>query len=109
METTKGFFAGLFDLSFRHFITIRIIKVLYVLAIVSSVLIGLAMLFTGFGMLGYGVGAGLFQILFAPFVTLFGIIWSRVLLEIVVVLFSIADNTTTLVEIKQRDNSTQIL
>lgn len=109
METTKGFFAGLFDFSFKHFITIKIIKVLYVLAILCSVLIGLVMVFSGFNMMQYGVGAGLFQVLFAPLITLLGIIWSRVMLEIVVVLFSIASNTTTLVEMKQRDNSQQTL
>ena len=29
-EQAKGFFGSLFDLSFKHFVTLKIIKVLYV-------------------------------------------------------------------------------
>lgn len=102
MQTAQGFFAGLFDFSFRNFITVKIIKVLYILAIVGICLVGLATLANGFRMMRYGVGAGIVQVLLAPVITLLGIIWSRVLLEIIVVLFSIANNTTRIVEMKEK-------
>ncbi|MCX8027720.1 MAG: DUF4282 domain-containing protein [Thermodesulfovibrionales bacterium] len=104
MQTAQGFFAGLFDFSFQNFITVKIIKVLYILAIVGTCLVGLATLASGFGMMRYGVGAGILQVLLAPVITLLGIIWSRVLLEIIVVLFSIANNTTRIVEMKEKES-----
>ncbi|MCS7164177.1 MAG: DUF4282 domain-containing protein, partial [Thermodesulfovibrio sp.] len=85
METEKGFFKQLFDLSFKSFITVKIIKLLYVLAIIGSGLVGLILLIGGISIMKYSPGAGFLQIILAPLIALLGIIWSRVFLELTVV------------------------
>jgi hypothetical protein len=90
----KGFFGRLFDLSFNEFITTKIIKVLYVIAMVASAFGGLAVMFgmfaskTFFGVVG-GLIAG-------PVLFLVYVILARVWMEVVIVLFRIAENTAKL-------------
>ncbi|ACI22184.1 MULTISPECIES: DUF4282 domain-containing protein [Thermodesulfovibrio] len=103
METEKGFFAQLFDLSFKSFITVKIIKLLYILAIIGSGLIGLMLLIGGVSTMKYSPGAGFLQIVLAPLIALLGIIWSRVFLELTVVLFKIEENTAKISEIKEKE------
>ena len=95
MEQRNGFCAGLFDLSFSSFITIRIIKVLFVLAIIGSALAGLGVLISLFSRGGIGILIG---IIAAPIVFFLYVLASRVWLELVVVAFRIAENTSELVE-----------
>jgi len=101
----RGFFGSLLDLSFRHFVTGRVVSVLYV---ISLVVVILNALFSA-GYLSVLAGAFLsavgdspavgwtFGILFflvtAPLLVFVSVVYVRVLLEIVVVLFRIADNT----------------
>lgn len=94
----KGFLGGLLDLSFKEFITIRVIKVLYILAIIGSAIGGIIMLIGGFISLGSSVGRGLLMIIGSPLVFLLYVLMARIWLEIVVVLFRIAENTSALVE-----------
>ena len=101
----KGFFAALFDLSFRHFVTGRVVSFLYVVSLIFAVLNALfsagyisvllgAFLsaVAGSSAMGWIVGVILFLIS-APLFLLVSIVYVRVLLEIVVVLFRISDNT----------------
>lgn len=106
MEGQKGFFSQLFDLSFQSFITVKIIKLLYVLAIIGSGLIGLMLLIGGITTMRYSPGAGFLQIILAPLIALLGIIWSRVALELTVVLFKIEENTSKIAEIKEKETNT---
>ncbi len=88
--TGAGFFQALFDLSFSEFITTRIIKVLYVLAVIGIGLFSLV-LFLGFARSGVaGLIGGL---IVAPLVFLLYVIFARVWLELVMVIFRIADYT----------------
>ncbi len=105
-KQTKNFLQALFDISFSEFVTTRLIKVLYVLgiifyAIVTIIWLLLALngvytaLLTGF----YGVGEVLLALLalvlalvFYPLFFLFSVIVLRVLLELVVVIFRIAES-----------------
>lgn len=48
----KGFFGGLFDLSFKEFVTIRVIKVLFVLAIIISGVVAVGVLNCRYGRRG---------------------------------------------------------
>lgn len=105
MEKEKGFFGQLFDLSFKSFITVKIIKLLYVLAIIGSGLIGLILLIGGVSTMKYSAGAGFLQIVLAPLIALLGIIWSRVFLELTVVLFNIEENTAKIAEIKEKETN----
>ena len=87
----KGFFASLFDFSFSSFITTKIIKVLFILAIIGSAIGALFLLFAGFTS-GNFFGV-LFALVLAPLAFLIYTILARVWLEIVIVLFRIAENT----------------
>uniref|UniRef100_A0A7C4ELA7 DUF4282 domain-containing protein n=1 Tax=Thermodesulfovibrio aggregans TaxID=86166 RepID=A0A7C4ELA7_9BACT len=106
METEKGFFAQLFELTFKSFITVKIIKLLYVLAIIGSALIGLMLLIGGINTMKYSAGAGFLQIILSPLIALLGIIWSRVFLELTVVFFKIEENTARIAEIKEKETKT---
>ena len=92
---TKGFFGSLFDMSFTEFVTTRIIKVLFVLAIIVSVIISIALFI---GCLQSGAPGILLGLVIAPLAFLLYVIVARVWLEVVIVLFRIAENTGRLVE-----------
>lgn len=96
MAEEKGILATLFDLSFDTFITKRVIKFLYALAIIGSILLGLLFLFSGFGMFKYNILGGFFMILFSPIITFLILLYSRVFLEITMVFFKIEENTAKL-------------
>ncbi len=91
----KGFIGSLFDLSFTEFVTTRVIKVLYVLAIIMAALVTLALVITGFA---GGVGGGLLALILSPVVFLLYVLMARIWLEVIIVLFRIAENTGRLVE-----------
>ena len=82
-----SFFKRLFDISLTTFITPSIIKLLYVLAIIGVSLATLAFLAGGFASIGP------FVLILAPIFWLVGVIYWRVVLELVIVLFRIERNT----------------
>ncbi len=100
-----GFFKGLLDFSFTHFITPQLMKVLYVIVMA---LIALGVLFMiGAGLLSI-VSAfrfqsfmpalmGIVQIVLAPVFGLLYLAFVRVLFEVAMVLFSIKDSTKEMV------------
>ena len=98
----KGFFAALFDLSFSEFITTKLVKLLYILLIIL-VAIGLIV-----GIIG-GLITMFTDSFFAGLVTIVGtllgaVIWlimSRVWMELIIVVFKIAENTSDLVNLKR--------
>ncbi|MEW6357718.1 MAG: DUF4282 domain-containing protein [Planctomycetota bacterium] len=96
-EEEKGFFGALFDLSFSSFVTTRLIKVLYILVIVAA---GLSVL----GILGGSVARGpvgiLIGIVVAPVVFILSVLWGRVWLELIIVMFRIAENVNKIAERK---------
>lgn len=92
----KGFFGCLFDLSFSDFVTTRFVKILYVLGILGAVLGGLGVLRGGFAVGGFsGVVGGL---ILSPIAFLLYVLAVRISLELLVVIFRIAENTSRLVE-----------
>ena len=94
----KGFFGGLFDLSFTNFVTIRIIKVLFVLAIILSGVFAMGILVVG---LAGGAGSGALAFIVAPIAFFLYVLGARIWLEVIIVLFRIAENTGKLVEMGQ--------
>jgi len=96
---TKGFLGELFDFSFSKFVTFRVVKVLYGLGIAGAVIFGLSVLVRGFMLLRYQALVGLVTILIgAPLAMFLTILWARIWLEIIIVIFRIAENTGQLVE-----------
>jgi hypothetical protein len=95
----EGFLAALFDASFSSLITTRVIKVLYVL---SMVIIGIiALVFVG-GAFSNSVASGIIVLLIvAPLLSLLYLIYVRVLLELVLVIFRILETNTELVQLQR--------
>jgi len=91
----KGFFGSLFDFSFTEFITPRIIKLLFVLAIIISAIFALMLFVAG---ISQGGREAFLAIIGAPLLFLLYVIMARVWLEVIMVMFHIADNTDKLVE-----------
>lgn len=88
MPDEKNFFAGLFDFSFHHQLARRIVKLLYILAILFGGITVVACVVLGYqqspaqGLISFVVGI----------VSLFvGILVTRVLLELALVILRIAE------------------
>ncbi len=86
----SGFIAALFDLSFTTFITSKLIKVLYVLGIAGA---GVWALVMALGGIGQG-GVGWLLALAAPVLFLVGVIYMRVMMELIMVIFRSAEHLT---------------
>ncbi len=93
-QSASNFFGKLFDLNFNEFITLSIIKVIYVLLIVFAGLGALGILVS---FIAQGGGAAVAGVILAPILFLLYVILARVWLEILIVIFRIAENTTELV------------
>ncbi len=91
INDSKGFLKDLFDFSFSQFITVKIIKILFGLAIIGAAIWALMILIGGLGSGSVGVALG--AIILSPIAFLFSVIISRVYLELILVLFRIAENT----------------
>ncbi len=98
MKDPKGFLAALFDLSFSDFITVKIIKILFLIAIVLSAFAALAVVIAG---IAGGVATGLVALIVSPFVFLLNVLWARIYLELIMVAFRIAENTQKMADAKK--------
>ncbi len=87
----RNFFAALFDLSFNELLTIRIIKILYVLAILASAFGALVILASG--MASRDVATTLGSLILAPVVFVIYVLLARIGLEVIILLFKISENT----------------
>jgi len=88
--TGKPPFSAIFDFSFTEFISIDLIRVLYVFAFIVA---GLAMVGTILAGFSNSFWWGLGSIVMAPVVFFIIIFVARITLEMMIVLFRIADNT----------------
>ncbi len=92
MDEARGFFASLFDFSFASMITGRIIRFLYVLLVAMAAVMALLMVVMAFGVSG---SVGILALLIgAPLVFVISVIYARVMLEIIMVVFSISSNVS---------------
>ena len=96
-QDPKGFLQRLFDLSLTSYVTTKILKVIYIVAIVLAGLGALSMIVSGFRV---GAGAGLLALIVSPILFLIYVILARVWVELVIVLFRIADDISTLVRLQ---------
>ena len=102
---SNSFFGKLFDFSFKEFITLQIIKYLYILGIIFSAFTSLAFLIGGFASFKYSILKGLVTILFSPVIFILLTLSARLALEALVATFRIAENTTKLVEQGEQKSS----
>jgi hypothetical protein len=89
-ETSKGFFAALFDFSFTTFITMKFLKIIYGIVMVA---IGLSALFLFFGMATEGGAGAVAGLVITPIFAIVSLILARVQLEALALFFRIGDNT----------------
>jgi len=99
---TQGFLGSIFDFSFTEFITIRIIKFLFILGIIFAAIGTLLLIITSFSK---GIGAGILALVLSPLVFLVYVLLARIWCEMVIVVFRIADHTARLVEQGNRGTS----
>ncbi len=93
-EDPKGMVSALFDFSFKHFITGRIIRILYFLSVLMA---GLGYLFFVIGAFQASAGFGAIALLIlGPLMFLLWVIYARVLLEIIMVVFRISEDVSGL-------------
>ena len=97
MDDHKGFFGALFDFTFTDFITTKIIKLLYILLLIAAGIGTLIAIVSTFGCCGTGWGL-LTLLILAPLGFIVAVICIRVYMEIIIVLFRIAENTTIIAE-----------
>jgi hypothetical protein len=91
----KGSLGILFDLSFTEFVTIRFIKVLFIIGIIFAAIGAIVAIVSGFSI---GVGVGILSLILSPIVFLIYVFIARIWCETIIVLFRIAENTGRLVE-----------
>ena len=89
MESQRGFFESLFDFTFTHFITSKIIKFLYGLSIAIAALVTLFFIISAFAK-SFWMGS-LMLLIGGPIFFLLSVIYSRITLEIIIVIFRISD------------------
>ena len=88
--TGKPPFSAIFDFSFTEFISIDLIRVLYVFAFIVAGLAMIGTILTGFSnSFLWGLGS----IIMAPVVFFIIIFVARISLEMLIVIFRIAENT----------------
>jgi hypothetical protein len=89
-SSDRGFFSKLFDFSFSEFVTTSVIRVVYALLVVFAALAALAIFVSLAAQGGGGVVVGL---ILAPLLFLLYVLIARIYLEVLIVLFRIAEST----------------
>lgn len=84
----RGFFSVLFDTSFTDFVTLKIIKFIF---IVGLVFIGLATIAIIIGGFNQGTKTGLLMTILSPIFFIFMVLIHRVYCEILIVIFKVAE------------------
>jgi hypothetical protein len=101
LDVGRGFFSALFDISFRTFITRRLASVFYVVGLIA-IGIGFVVYFVngivgGVTLMRFNVGGGvsalIATLIIVPLIAFISIIVLRFVIEAVVALIAIAENT----------------
>ena len=96
MERYENTYLGLLDISFSRFVTEGVLKVLYVLAVTLAAIGMIIVIIAAF--LNYGIGQGIGALILAPAVFIVIAIFIRVVFEIFMVIFRIADYLQVIAE-----------
>jgi len=88
MPEEKNFFTGLFDFSFQHQLTRRIVKLLYILGIIFGGIMVVACVVLGYQQ---SPAQGLINLVVGIVSLFVGILVTRVLLELALVILRIAE------------------
>lgn len=96
------FFSALFDFSFDTFVTTKIIRILYLILVAGAGLMALSIAAGGLAARNALVGI-VTIVFFAPAAFLLAVIYARVLLELIMVIFKISRDVSALVETSSRE------
>lgn len=94
LNDPRKILASLFDPSFSEFITVRIINVIFIISIVFSAICSFNFLLAGLASRSVLVGLG--AVIISPILFILYVLAARVLLELILVIFRIAENTSAL-------------
>lgn len=83
------------DFSFKKFVTPKLVRVIYALSLLAALLFALTWMFGGFKT---GITYGLFTLVTAPLAFLFYALFARMTMELVLAIFSIAEEMKKLNE-----------
>ncbi len=89
MSDKTGFFKTLMDFSFSNLIAPKVVKFLYVVGIIVCAFTSLSMVVTGFAT---SVASGFLLLIFSPVFFVLMVIMARIYLEIIIVIFRIAED-----------------
>lgn len=98
----KGFLATIFDFSFSEFVTTKVIKFLLGLAIIVNVIFTIMIIVGGFSNSTF---QGIIFLILSPVIYLILMLFSRIYLELIIVIFRIAEN---LIKIRENLGSEKI-
>ncbi|MFI0483676.1 DUF4282 domain-containing protein [Actinomadura sp. 9N215] len=87
----KGVVGTLFDMNFDHMITAKVVKIVYMLALVPITLVALVLAWYGLAYLEEGSTVGLVLLLTTPFIWLLQVLVTRMVLEFVINQFKISE------------------
>ncbi|MCC5790548.1 MAG: DUF4282 domain-containing protein [Opitutales bacterium] len=90
IDKIKDFILNLFELQFEKFITLKCITIIYLIGMVLVSISTLSFIVFGFTA---GVASGLVALILSPLFFLLYLLFFRVWMELIVVLFRIAENT----------------
>ncbi|GHC88894.1 hypothetical protein GCM10007079_34240 [Nocardiopsis terrae] len=93
---STGFFGALFDFSFREFVTTRIIKILFILWLVLIGFWFIGGLVAAIAMMSEAFFAGFLALLGVLVGTAISVLLSRVVLELLIVVFRISEDLTAI-------------
>jgi hypothetical protein len=92
---STGFIAKMFDISFSEFITVDLIRVLYIMLLVLGLMAAILAVLAAFG---DSIWTGISMLIFAPLMFIVYAFVSRVWLEVLIVVFRIAEDVRVIAE-----------
>ncbi len=98
MSSQPSFFGSLFDFSFSRFVTIRLVKFLYVISVISLVVVMIGVIIVGFTDAVSGVEV-VGWIVLGPVLSFLYLLAIRIWFELVVVVFRIGETATEIREL----------
>jgi polyferredoxin len=91
----NGLIGMVFDLSFKEFVTAKVIKALFILGIVLTAVGTFGAIATGFA---GGFGRGILTLILSLIMFFIGVLMTRIWCELVIVVFRIAENTARIAD-----------
>ena len=89
MNQQRGFFGALFDFSFSELITTRVIKFLFVLAVIGSAIASIFYIGAAFT---HSTGLGVLVLIISPLIFIVYVTVARIWLEVLIVVFRISED-----------------